>query len=91
MTPESFDAVSPDNLVYVRVAVQGHTLGVQIEEGAMRLPAHEIARRIMACNDVAYLRGQLAIRQALERSQIPVDDMPTEADLAQAERNLREI
>ena len=37
-------------------------LGVQIEPAAMKRPATEIAHRIMACNDVAYLKGQLAIR-----------------------------
>ena len=42
----------------------------------------------MACNDVAYLTGQLVIRAELERRAIPVGDMPTEQDLADAERKL---
>ena len=43
----------------------GHTLGVQIEPAAMKRPAIDIAQGIMACNDVAYLRGQLVIRAEL--------------------------
>ena len=88
---QSFTASTPDNAVFVRVAVSGHTLGVQVEPEAMRLPAHEIAERIMACNDVAYLRGQLLIRAELQRAAIPVDDMPTEQDLAAALRKLQEF
>jgi hypothetical protein len=45
----------------------------------------------MACNDVAYLKGQLVIRTELEDRSIPVDDMPTEQDLADAERKLAEL
>ena len=73
---QSFTASTPDNAVFVRVAVSGHTLGIQIEPEAMRLRAREIADRIMACNDVAYLKGQLLIRAELQRAAIPVDDMP---------------
>ncbi|MDT5004724.1 MAG: hypothetical protein QOJ24_1900, partial [Mycobacterium sp.] len=40
--------------------------GVQIEPAAMKRSAIEIAQGIMACNDVAYLRGQLVIRAELE-------------------------
>jgi hypothetical protein len=88
---ESFTASTRDNAVFVRVALAGHTLGVQIEPDAMKLPAHKIAERIMACNDVAYLQGQLLIRAELERGAIPVDDMPTEQDLATAQRKLEEL
>ena len=91
MSEESFTAATPDNSVFVRVAVAGHTLGVQIEPAAMKQSAADIARRIMACNDVAYLRGQLVIRAELEGRSIPVDDMPTELDLADAERKLAEL
>ena len=45
----------------------------------------------MACNDVAYLKGQLVIRAELQQAAIPVDDMPTEQDLAAAERRLKEL
>jgi len=89
LSDESFTASTPDNTVFVRVAVAGHTLGVQVEPEAMRLPAHAIAQRIMACNDVAYLKGQLVIRTELQQAAIPVDDMPTEQDLAAAERRLK--
>jgi Protein of unknown function (DUF2694) len=88
---ESFTASTPDNTVFVRVAVAGHTLGVQIEPEAMRLAAHTLAERIMACNDVAYLKGQLVIRAELQQAAIPVDDMPTEQDLAAAERKLADL
>ena len=57
MTEQSFTAATPNNTIFVRVALGGHTLGVQIEPAAMRRPAAEIAQRIMACNDVAYLKG----------------------------------
>ena len=88
MSEESFTASTPDNSVFVRVAVAGHTLGVQIEPEAMRLSAQTIAERIMACNDVAYLKGQLVIRAELQQAAIPVDDMPTEDDLDTAVRRL---
>ncbi|MDT5011744.1 MAG: hypothetical protein QOH57_3361 [Mycobacterium sp.] len=91
MTEESFTASTPDNTVFVRVAAGGHTLGVQIEPGAMHLAAHQLAERIMACNDVAYLKGQLEIRAELHRAAIPVDDMPTEHDLAAAVTKLRDL
>jgi Protein of unknown function (DUF2694) len=91
LTEESFTASTPDNTVFVRVAVSGHTLGVQIERDAMRLAAHRLAESVMACNDVAYLKGQLVIRDELARAAIPVDDMPTEHDLAAAVRRLQEL
>jgi hypothetical protein len=91
LTEQSFTAATPDNTVFVRVAIGGHTLGVQIEPAAMKRPAADIAARIMACNDVAYLKGQLVIRAELEVRSIPVDDMPTEQDLAEAERKLAEL
>ena len=91
MTEESFTAATPDNTIFVRVALTGHTLGVQIEPAAMKRQAIDIAQGIMACNDVAYLRGQLVIRAELKARSIPVDDMPTEQDLADAERKLAEL
>jgi hypothetical protein len=91
LADESFTAATPDNSIFVRVALAGHTLGVQIEPAAMKRSAADIARGIMACNDVAYLRGQLVIRAELEGRSIPVDDMPTAQDLAAAERKLAEL
>ncbi len=91
MSEGSFTASTPDNTVFVRVAVAGHTLGVQIEPGAMRLAAHTLAERIMACNDVAYLKGQLVIRAELAQAGIPVDDLPAEHDLDAATRRLKEL
>jgi hypothetical protein len=91
LTEESFTASTPDNTVFVRVAAAGHTLGVQIEPDAMRLAAHQLAERIMACNDLAYLRCQLEIRAELQQAAIPVDDMPTEHDLTAAVRKLQDM
>jgi hypothetical protein len=91
LTEESFTASTPDSAVFVRVAVAGHTLGVQIESTAMRLSAHKLAEHIMACNDVAYLKGQVVVRAELARAAIPVEDMPTEQDLAAAVRRLEDL
>ena len=79
MTEQSFTAATPDNTIFVRVALAGHTLGVQIEPAAMKRPATEIAQGIMACNDVAYLKGQLVIRAELEEE---VDSCGRYADRA---------
>ena len=78
----------------VRMAVRGHVLGVQVEPEAMRRPGHELAERIMAAADVAYLQGQLAIRAEFERGHMrmdDIDDMPTERDLAAAVERLRDL
>jgi hypothetical protein len=91
LTEDYFTASTPDNTVFVRVAAAGHTLGIQIEPDAMRLASHQLAERIMACNDVAYLKGQLEIRAELQQAAIPVDDMPTERDLAAAVAKLRDL
>ena len=45
MSEQSFTAATPDNTIFVRVALAGHTLGVQIEPAAMKRPAAEIAQR----------------------------------------------
>ena len=89
---QSFTASTPDGSVFVRVAVHGHVLGVQLEPEVMRRPGHEIAERIMACADVAYLQGQVAVRTQWEQANVdPVcfEDMPTERDLDAARTRLR--
>lgn len=91
LSDQSFIASTPDGAVLVRVAVKGHVLGVQLEPRAMRRPGHEIAERIMACADVAYLEGQVALRRQWELAKVdPVcfEDMPTEGDLAAARARL---
>jgi len=90
----SFTASTPDDAVFVRVAVRGHVLGVQVEREAMRRTGRELAERIMAAADVAYLEGQVAIRDEFERGHVPVEDiadMPTQQDLAAARERLRKL
>jgi DNA-binding protein YbaB len=91
LSERSFTAATADGAVFVRVAVRGHVLGVQVEPEAMHRPGRELAERIMAAADVAYLQGQLAIRAELERGHVAaddIDDMPTEHDLAAAHERL---
>jgi hypothetical protein len=81
-------------LVFVRVAVRGHVLGVQLEPGVMTHPGSEIAERIMACADVAYLQGQVALRSLWEDAGLDsacYDDMPTKSDLAAARERLEAL
>lgn len=94
LSDRSFTASTPDGSVFVRVAVRGHVLGVQVEREAMRHPGHQLAERIMAAADVAYLQGQVAIREEFERGQVSmddIDDMPTEQDLAAARERLGKL
>jgi len=88
---QTFTASTPDGQVFVRVAVRGHILGVQVEPAAMRRAGHELAERIMAAADVAYLQGQVAVRAEWERAGMELDameGMPTREDLARAEERL---
>jgi hypothetical protein len=92
LSGQSFTASTPDGSVFVRVAVRGHVLGVQLEPEAIRRPGHELAERIMACADVAYLQGQVAVRAEWERAHVApecFDGMPTEQDLAAARERLK--
>jgi hypothetical protein len=94
LSDQSFTAATPDGSVFVRVAVRGHVLGVQLEPEAMGRPGHEIAERIMACADVAYLQGQVAVRRQWEQAGIASDSftgIPTEADLAAARERLEKL
>jgi Protein of unknown function (DUF2694) len=81
---QSYTASTPDGAVFVRVAVRGNVLGVQLEPEVMRRPGHEIAERIIACADVAYLQGQLTVRAQWEQANIDPGcfaDMPTQREL----------
>ena len=94
LSDQSFTAATPDGSVFVRVAVRGHVLGVQLEPQALGRPGHEIAERIMACADVAYLQGQVAVRCQWEQAGIATEDfagIPTEADLAAARERLGKL
>jgi Protein of unknown function (DUF2694) len=94
LAERSFTASTSDETVFVRVAVRGHVLGVQLEPAAMRGSGHELAERIMAAADVAYLEGQVALRNEFERAHVlsdDIDDMPTEQDLAAARERLRKL
>jgi hypothetical protein len=91
LSEQSFIASTPDDSVFVRVAVRGHVLGVHLEPGVLAHPGHEIAERILACADVAYLQGQVALRSLWEQSgREPTcfEDMPTEDELAAARERL---
>lgn len=89
---QSFVASTTDQSVFVRVAVKGGILGVQLERAVMRRPGHEIAERIMACADVAYLEGQVALRTHAERAHVDPEALAgiaTPSDLEQARVRLR--
>jgi hypothetical protein len=89
---QSFSHATPDGSVWVRVAVDGRVLGVQVEPAAMRRGGHRLAEQIMACADAGYLEGQLALRHVLAGvwgTETVVDAMPTERDLAEALERLR--
>jgi uncharacterized protein DUF2694 len=94
LSQRSFTASTPDGSVFVRVAVAGHVLGVQLEPEAMRRPGHQIAERIMACADVAYLQGRVAVRAEWERAHLApecLEGLPTEQHLAAARERLRKL
>jgi DNA-binding protein YbaB len=94
LAERSFTASTGDGAVFVRVAVRGHVLGVQVEPDAMRCPGRRLAERIVAAADVAYLQGQLAIRAELEAGHVAaddIDDMPAEHDLAAARERLGKL
>lgn len=94
LSAQSYIASTTDDLVFVRVAVRGHVLGVQLEPGIMDHSGGDIAERIMACADVAYLQGQVALRGVWEEAGLDsacFDDMPTESDLAAARTRLETI
>jgi hypothetical protein len=94
LSEQAFLARTVDDAVAVRVAVKGSILGVQLEPSAMRYAGHELAQRIMACADVAYLQGQVALREQMQQAKLdPVcyADFPTEGDLAAARERLRKL
>jgi hypothetical protein len=87
-------AHTPDETVWVRVLGTGRVLGVQLEPQVMRRPGSEIAARIRACADVAYLEGQVALRAEFEHGGAPADGiswMPTAGDLEEARARLRNL
>lgn len=91
---ESYTAATRDGSVFVRVAAAGSVVGVQIEPAVMRRPGHEVAARIMACADTAYLEGQDALRRQMAGSGVSpecYDWMPQPAELAAARTYLNTL
>lgn len=91
---QSFVASTADQSVWVRVAVRGGILGVQLEPAVMHRPGHEIAERIVACADVAYLEGQVALRRVAEEAHVDAESLvgiPTATNLEQARARLQEL
>jgi hypothetical protein len=83
-----------DETVWVRVAGSGEVLGVQLEPAVMSRPGSQIAARIQACADVAWMEGQLLQRQEWESAGLPSGDfadMPTVQDLEKARAYLRTL
>jgi hypothetical protein len=79
----AFDQWCPDGTCYARVSVAGPTLGFQLEPTIRHLSGTQIAERVMACNDVAYLKGRVAIRTAFEKEPglRSLEGLETQADL----------
>ena len=91
---DSYTAATGDGAVFVRVATAGHIVGIQIEPSVMRRPGHEIAARIMACADDAYLQGQCRLRDVMAAGGAPVecyDWMPDRTDLVAARAHLETL
>ncbi|GAB4984336.1 hypothetical protein MAHJHV58_40390 [Mycobacterium avium subsp. hominissuis] len=89
-----YTANTLDETVWVRVAGSGEVLGVQLEPAVMRRPGHEIAARIQACADAAYVEGQVAQRHEWEAAGVPRDAfswLPTPKDLDDARARLRNL
>jgi len=89
-----YTAHTLDETVWVRVAGSGEVLGVQLEPAVMSRPGFQIAARIQACADVAYLEGQVAQRQEWEAGGVPREvfaDWPSLADLEKARGHLRTL
>lgn len=88
---DAFDQWCPDGTCYARVSVCGPTLGVQIEVSARALTGTQLAERLMACNDVAYIQGRVEIRKSFENAPDGrnVDGLETQADLNAAISHLQ--
>ena len=91
---QSIAATTPDGSVFARVAAPGHLLGVQLEPAVMRHTGAEIAQRVMACAEVAYLEGQVRRRDEWAGAdsdyapEVYESWMPTRADLSAARARL---
>ena len=89
----AFEQWCPDRTCYTRVSADGPTLGIQLEPSIQQLSGTQIADRVMACNDVAYLRGRLAMRAAFEKDpdRYSLDGLETQAELNAAIRRLEQF
>lgn len=89
-----FTAHTADQLVWVRVLFTGRILGVQVEPAEMRRPGWQIAARIQACSDVAYLEGQVYHRKFIQSrgaSEAAWDWMASDEELAAARDRLSRL
>ncbi|TXI56293.1 hypothetical protein [Mycolicibacterium mageritense] len=86
-----FEQWCPDGTCYTRVSSAGPTLGIQLEPSIRRLSGSQIAARIIACNDVAYLRGRLEMRRSFEADpgRNSLDGLEIQADLNAALQRLQ--
>ncbi|MFA4085214.1 hypothetical protein ONA92_26330 [Mycobacteroides salmoniphilum] len=88
-----FEQWCPDGICFSRVAVSGPTLLMHLEPAAQRLTGSQIAERLMACNDVAYLSGRVKMRTEFEKEpdRRSLDGFETQTDLNAATRHLESL
>lgn len=89
--PTAFEAWTPDGTCYARVSIHGPTLGVQLEPDIRQFPGEQVAERLIACNDVAYLKGRVATRKAVQKGSHSrsLEGLETQAELDAATCRLR--
>ena len=75
---EVYEAASRDESIIAVVGRRGQTLGVQLEDAAMKLTEADLAYRVIKLNTLAHLRSQLARRQEMEAGAFTVSrSLPT--------------
>jgi uncharacterized protein DUF2694 len=81
-----FEAASRDDSIVVAVGRSGNSLGVALQESALRLSDAELANRIIRLNTLAHLRSQLALRLELDAKRASVSSaLPTGDQVASYE------
>lgn len=88
-----FEQWCPDGICFARVSVSGPTVLMHLEQGARRFTGSQLAERLMACNDVAYLSGRVQMRTEFEKEpdRRSLDGFETQADLNAAVRRLQSL
>ncbi|MGC7247378.1 hypothetical protein, partial [Mycobacteroides abscessus] len=78
---------------FARVSVSGPTVLMHLEQGARQLTGSQLAERLMACNDVAYLSGRVQMRTEFEKEpdRRSLDGFETQSDLNAAVRHLQSL